>query len=62
MFRWFGSVQLRDVLPDRSRIDRTGRPKGPAERPTPLCKFDTFQVAVQPSAAAGYATTRVRHD
>ncbi|HEY7045928.1 MAG TPA: hypothetical protein VH373_01810 [Jatrophihabitantaceae bacterium] len=53
---------LRDVLADRRRIEGTGHPKGPGERPASLGERHALPIAMQPGTAAGCAAARVRYD
>ncbi len=56
------TVMLREVLDDRSRVQRAGHLQCPGEGPTPLREFSASRVAVQPSTSAREAPARVRHD
>jgi hypothetical protein len=50
------------MLEHRRRIDQTGHPEGPGERPAPLRELDTPEVGVQPGTSTGRPMPRVGHD
>jgi hypothetical protein len=55
-------VQRFEMLEHRRRIDRTGHPEGPGERPAPLRELGAPDVGVQPRTSTGCPMPRVRHD